>query len=454
MKKLLILLVLFSLPSFAAIARTSSCTGTSSCTPANGNGDLQLAYACINLTTTAPTTAAGWTSVGTASINGTSTADSVCRLSCKVSTGASEASGTFTSATSLAILTYSGQASGNTASCATNIVSMVTGATGAAGSTFGVDQFFPTAINTTPTTAQFDQVISRENTSWVAGFIYAPAATAGIGTAPGGLTNVTSGGTIIGAHDTNAAVASYTSASQTWTTGSRAITATVEIKAPCSTLCVQQVASGASATTAAFGTNVTAGNTLVVFCNWESGVGNATASDGASFTMCSAINNGGNEQGQFGYLLSATGGATTVTCTLPGGGGFGTTLAWEITHPGGSTAFDVCGTGTGSSTTAATGSFTTATTASGGLVFGGQGNFSATATTAGSGKVNAVPAYATTAPGGNNGSGWYGWTNAAFTGTTQVTIGSAAWVAGALTINISAGGGGATVVPRHRGMVK
>lgn len=431
--RLALVLIALTLPSFAAVARTSSCTGTSSCTPANGNGDLQVAFACVNLTSTAPTNATGWTSVGTATINGTSTADSACRVSCKVSTGASEASNTFTSATSLNILTYSGVASGNTASCATNIVTSST---------------FTTTINTTPTSATWNAVTNVDSNSWDAGFIYAPAATAGLTTnVPGGMTNVTSAGTVMAAHDTNAATASFTTTSTSWTTGSRGITAVVQIKSACADICVKQSASSGSLATATLSA-VTAGNALVVFCNWEGTNGNATASDGtASFTMCSTIQNptATQENGQFGYLLSGTGSATTITCTNPGGSSSPSTIAWEVEHPGGSVVFDVCGTGSADSGTAvATGSFTTSIGASGGIVFAGEGNFAANALT--SPLINGAAADASLlAVGGNQAAGWYKKQTSAFTGTASGTITSTAWVIGALALKISAGGGGATV---------
>ncbi len=199
------------------ISYIGNCTGTSSCSTTNNVGDLEIAYAGRDGSATAPTTATGWTSVGTKTINGTSSADSAVRMACKVTTGTNEASNTFTNAGRLVIHVYRNQGAGTTATCASAIL--------------GTPSFFATAINTTSVTETFNSVTNADAASWDAGFGYAPAATAGITTAPSGMTNRSSASTFMGGHDTNAAVASFSTANVTLTTAGRIITGVVEIKA-------------------------------------------------------------------------------------------------------------------------------------------------------------------------------------------------------------------------------
>ncbi len=214
----------FSIPSaFGQISFITSCTGTSSCTAANTSGDIELAYAGRNGSggSVAPTVPAGWTSIGSGSINGTSSADSSTVLACKITTSNSEASTTFTNAGTFIILVYRGQHSGNTAACT------------AGGTIVGTPSFFTSTVNTLPTTETFNTVNNGDAAAWDVGFGYCSACTGGIATAPAAMTNRTSitGPPGSGGHDTNAAVASFSTANVTLTTGTRIITAVVEVKA-------------------------------------------------------------------------------------------------------------------------------------------------------------------------------------------------------------------------------
>ena len=227
MKKLLIifsvLALLLPLTAQAAspITYVTDCVGTSSCTASNLTGDLEIAYAGRNSSATAPSNASGWTNVGTKTINGTSSNDSGVRMSCRVTTSDNQASGTFTNASSLVIHVYRNQAAGTTATCASAIL--------------GTPSFFASTVNTTSTTETFNSVTNGDAASWDAGFGYAPSATGGITTAPTGMTNRSSNGTIIAGHDTNGPVASFTGSNVTLTTAGRIITGVVEISAHAAT---------------------------------------------------------------------------------------------------------------------------------------------------------------------------------------------------------------------------
>jgi hypothetical protein len=222
-RALLALLALLLLCGAASgqIARVAAnCTGTTSCTTTgNAIGDLEIAYAGINATSTKPTNAA-WTAVGAGiALNGTSTADSAVQMFCKVATGTNEASGTFSSTDHVVIMVYTGYRSANTATCATNAL--------------GTPSYFASTVNTTTTTETFNAITSGDASSWIVGFGYCSACTAGIATAPTGMANRSSlaGPPSIAGHDTNATAASFSSANVTLTTVGRILTGTVEIKA-------------------------------------------------------------------------------------------------------------------------------------------------------------------------------------------------------------------------------
>lgn len=218
----LILLLALALPCWGAIARVAAnCTGTTSCTATGSvTGDLHIALAGRNGSQTAPALPAGWTSLGTVSINGTGSADSSARMACKVATSNDEASGTFTNAGTLILMVYTGFLPGTTATCASTIM--------------GTPSFFSTAPNTTDTTATFNAITVANSDSWVVGFGWCSACTAGIATAPTGMANRDSitGPPGEGGHDTNGTTSGFSSANVTLTTAGRIITGTVEIKAP------------------------------------------------------------------------------------------------------------------------------------------------------------------------------------------------------------------------------
>ncbi|MFI5112836.1 MAG: hypothetical protein ACHP9S_08425 [Terriglobales bacterium] len=329
MKRLaLIIFVLLSSPAWAAISYVGSCSGTTSCAsvPAHQAGDLFIAYAGRDASTTASTNPSGWTSVGTQSINGTSTAKSVVRVSCKIAASASETATGFTNAGALEVQIYRG----------TDITG--SGTCGA----LGTPSFFATAINTTSTTETFNTVTNGASSSWDAGFGYAPAATAGMSTAPTNMINRGVSGTIMGGHDVGP-VAGFTTASVTTTTAGRIITAVVEIKAeppppsacssgPCPTL-VQDATWGTNNGTetgngfkyhlpnASLGGSSTQGNTSnnLVICgiSWEGAAVTATISDNNTNTWTAGPTcNDGTRNVAIRYAMGAKPGTQDITLTL------------------------------------------------------------------------------------------------------------------------------------------
>jgi hypothetical protein len=202
-----------------AISFIGQCAAAAtSCTPpAHAIGDLFVAAAGRDASATAPTLPSGWTSVTTASINGTSSADSALLVACKVATTTSETATGFTNAGWLAVHIYRGQKGGDTAACASTIL--------------GTPQNFTSTVNTTTTTVTYNSVTNADANSWDVGLGFAPAATAGLTTAPTSMTNrSTIGSTKLAGHDTNAGVSSWTTANVTITTASRVITSVIEIK--------------------------------------------------------------------------------------------------------------------------------------------------------------------------------------------------------------------------------
>jgi len=325
---LIFLLALLSSPAWAAISYVGSCSGTTSCAsvPAHQAGDLFIAYAGRDGSTTASTNPSGWTSVGTQSINGTSTADSVVRVSCKIAASASETATGFTNAGALEVQIYRG----------TDITG--SGTCGA----LGTPSFFATAINTTSTTETFNTVTNGASSSWDAGFGYAPAASAGMSTAPTNMINRGVSGTIMGGHDVGP-VAGFTTASVTTTTAGRIITAVVEIKAeppppsacssgPCPTL-VQDATWGTNDGTetgngfkyhlpnASLGGSSTQGNTSnnLVVCgiSWEGAAVTATISDNNANTWTAGPTcNDGARNVAIRYAMGAKPGTQDITLTL------------------------------------------------------------------------------------------------------------------------------------------
>jgi hypothetical protein len=214
----LAILVLISSSAFAQISYVGQCTGTTSCTsPTHQTNDLFLIGVGRDGSTTAPTIPGGWTAIGSAqTINGTSTADSYFRTFCKIAASSGETVTGFTSASNVTVVVYRGTKQAS--DCSTVVGTPVTNTT---------------AINTTTTTVTYGTVTNGDSRGWDVGFAYAPAATAGLGTAPTGMTNrATSGSTKLSAHDTNAAVASFTTQNVTVTTAGRVMTLVMEIEAP------------------------------------------------------------------------------------------------------------------------------------------------------------------------------------------------------------------------------
>lgn len=214
----LAILVLISGSAFAQISFVGQCTGTTSCTaPTHQTGDLFIIGVGRDASTTAPTIPGGWTAIGSAqTINGTSTADSYFRTFCKLAASSGETVTGFTSASNVTVVVYRGTS--QAADCSTAV---------------GTPVVNTTAINTTTTTVTYGSVTNSDSRGWDVGFAYAPAATAGLGTAPTGMTNrATSGSTKLSAHDTNAAVASFTTQNVTVTTAGRVMTLVMEVKAP------------------------------------------------------------------------------------------------------------------------------------------------------------------------------------------------------------------------------
>lgn len=221
----MLLLVAASM-SMAQVSFIGECHGTTSCTvPTHAAGDLIIAFAGVNGSASNITLPSGWTSSTSsptmvASINGTSSNDSAVRVYCKKATGtdntADPATG-FTTANNLEVVIYRGTGVGTTANC---------NSTG-----IGTPNFFTSTVNTTTTTETFNTVSNGDASSWNAGFGYAPAATAGIGTGPTGMTTQRSlNGTVMAAFDTNGAVSGFSTANVTLTTAGRILTAVVEIK--------------------------------------------------------------------------------------------------------------------------------------------------------------------------------------------------------------------------------
>jgi hypothetical protein len=315
-----LLVLLVPQKSQAAISHIAAdCTGTSSCTTTgNATGDTEVAIACRDGSATAPTTATGWTSMGTGTINGTGSADSACRAACKVTTGTNEASNTFTNATAVQIMVYRGQATGTTATCATAV--------------WGTPSFFTSTVNTTTTTETFNSITASTPGSWVVGMGYAPAATAGMGTAPTGMTNRVAcasctSSTSGGGHDTNGIVASFSSANVTITTASRIITFTAEVKVD---VCVStaytnftcksfSVSSGATDTTATCSFTTAAGDLIIGMLTFGSSETLNSFLDNNSVTPTQTYNTthaGVSAIQQAYYEVSGGGTETSLTATF------------------------------------------------------------------------------------------------------------------------------------------
>lgn len=173
------------------------------------SGDLIVVFAYCNNATTIPSLPGGFTSLATFSgnLNGM-------RCGYKVSTGGETTSGTWTNATNIAAHVYQG-VHGSTP------IGAQDGATGTQGN--------GTALSWTGFTLN-----DTSGNSWIAGFVGAKAATAGInGNTTGGtvLTNRTNQ-TVISGKDTGSGTATFSTTSLTVTGSGRWASFGVEIRAP------------------------------------------------------------------------------------------------------------------------------------------------------------------------------------------------------------------------------
>jgi hypothetical protein len=143
------------------------------------------------------------------------------------------------------------------------------------------------------------------------------------------------------------------------------------------TIAKVQSATSASATVAL--TGVGAGNLIVMNIRWSSAnnVDGCSVSDGTSaLTMGTVTHNSAAEQHmQFAYLLSANSGNRTYTITYPAGSSEYRVEIIEFSHTG-TIEYDTENTGTGSSSTAASGVISTASASE--LVCSGGANYQKT----------------------------------------------------------------------------
>lgn len=167
------------------VSRITSQTGVDSTSNlAVAVGDLMVCFTFRDGNTTPASLVGTWTNIAT-----TSTTSCSARLAFKIATSTSEASGTWTNATSTIIIAYRNAAIGAFTSNA--------------------------AVNTTfnyPTLS----LLEDDGTSWVGGFVATRNGTSpgSVDTAPTGMTFITSvkdATDAAGAHDTNAAVSSWSS---------------------------------------------------------------------------------------------------------------------------------------------------------------------------------------------------------------------------------------------------
>lgn len=294
----------------AGISFIGQCTGTTSCTPpTHAVGDLFLVAVGRDATVTAPTLASGWTQVTAPSINGTSTADSVMLVACKVATSTSETVTGFTNGANLVAHVYRGAAAGSTSTCASSIL--------------GTPSNFTSTVNTTTTTVTYNSITNRDSASWDVGFAYAPAATAGLGTAPSGMTaRSLAGSTKAAGNDTNAGVSSYSTANVTVTTAGRVITSTFEIKANEGMTLVQRAQNTAcSGTTCAVTLTQTtaAGNLLVFMSMSQNAVTISSVNKGGTVVPvkgCIGYSNVNNQEFQCAYILPSNTSAATTPLTI------------------------------------------------------------------------------------------------------------------------------------------
>jgi hypothetical protein len=231
-----LLLAVVTVPCWAAISHSGSCSAAStSCTfSGTATGDLKIVFAYRTGSTTAPGLPTGWTSIAVA--NEASGTTGAIRIGCnKSSSGADTGSGTWTNATVVAGVSYSGTWVDTTADCNTTGIGAIAGNKAATSTALN----YP-AIGATGGFGSTSMVAS--NKSWVAGF--AGDSAGGI-CAPTGMTQQTTAGAgpAVIASDTNGSVASWASTNCTITSGTW-ISEVVEILPACPTGFCQMICAG------------------------------------------------------------------------------------------------------------------------------------------------------------------------------------------------------------------
>lgn len=214
-----------STPSWGAISRDGSCSGTTNCTVSTGasaNGDLAIFYAYRNASTTAPSLPAGYTNIA----NSTAGTTNSYRIYCHVASGTGDASGTATNATGIVAVWYTGTAATTTAACATQGVAL--GVIAAANASAGTAATSVTYAGLTTS--------SGAGTSWIAGFMGDTVASDNC--TPTGMSGIVTANQTT-ASDTNAAVASWASVSCTVTSATyRSYVLEILAASPACTSCV------------------------------------------------------------------------------------------------------------------------------------------------------------------------------------------------------------------------
>lgn len=315
----------------SSITFTGSCaaTGTGGCTlSASNSGDLQIAFAYRSGSTTAPGAMSGWTTVATGATSATGTTGSY-RLMCRVSN--TLASGSSANASDTTVLSYSGTDANATADCAY---------TGIAAFTTPVSGVTYAKTSTTFNYAALS-LLDTAGYSYVVGF--AGNSAGGLCDPSSGLTNRASAGTgpAIRSGDTATGTASWAAKTCSVTSGTW-MNVMVELLAHSTVTSnfspVQHPTNFTCTSTSCAVTtsSTTAGNVLILWSSVEyTGTGTAgvmifssVSDNGTSetWTHCpnSVINTSFGSTKTYAldcwYVLSAAGGATSVTAnwTLTG----------------------------------------------------------------------------------------------------------------------------------------
>ena len=312
-----------SVGTAATITRTQnvSAQATSVSFSAPTTGDLIIVFAHRDGSTTPPTKVAGYTTIN----NATGANSNSAILAFKFSDGTETGSGTWANATSVAVLIYRNAGLGGWAS------------TRSAGS----------SVTTSYGTLT---MASAAGTSWVAGFGGHTTATDVGGTAPTGMTMRTATADVA-AFDTGAGVASWSAQTATVNANSGWVTYTLEIlPVPSGQLLwtlIQHVNTFASAGTTAAITltqTVTAGNLLVVLCEFEAIPRDIVSVDKGGTLIPIVALQGADPEGSGmagGYIISATAATTPITVTFAASTTPNIGL-WEVHYTGtGTPALDI-----------------------------------------------------------------------------------------------------------------